>query len=86
MLEAKLKAEFWSSVGFPAGSLWWEECSTTSATPATKNPALVATDLESTKIIIEPKDSAAALPNHRASKGSRGVSLESPCDRGAVPC
>jgi hypothetical protein len=36
-LEAKWREDFWALVGFPEGTRWWEENSTTSADPGTKN-------------------------------------------------
>jgi hypothetical protein len=71
LLEAKLKAEFWASVGFPAGSRWWEETSITSVSHVSKNSTLVQTDLESTKIIIEPRDSTIVWSKNRAPKRSK---------------
>jgi hypothetical protein len=54
LVDSKLKDDFWSSVGFPVGSRWWEECSISPTVPVTKNPSVGLTDLEQDKIVVEP--------------------------------
>jgi hypothetical protein len=41
-------------VGFPAGSRWWEEGSSSSTVLEAKNLMSGETDLEPTNIIVEP--------------------------------
>jgi hypothetical protein len=74
----RLKEDFWSLVGFPAGSRWWEEGSSSSAVLGTKNLVSGETDLEPTKIIVEPANQDAVLPKHHAPKG---ISATGSCNR-----
>jgi hypothetical protein len=67
---SKLKEDFWSSVGFRAGSHWWEECSISPVAPATKNPSVGPMDLEQDKIVVEPNPIDVGWPKHQAMGGS----------------
>jgi hypothetical protein len=65
-----LKEDFGSSVGFPTGSHWWEECSISPVAPVTKNPLVGLMDLEQDKIVIEPNPMDVGWPKHQAMGGS----------------
>jgi hypothetical protein len=70
LVDSKLKEDFWSSVGFPAGSHWWEECSTSPAAPVAENLSVGPMDLEQDKIVIEPNSTDVGRLKHQATGGS----------------